>query len=955
MTSVNNLALLFQRSSAFSHQWFIGLLLVCMVSVAPALAQPLLPDPLIFKGKLDNGLQYAVMPNDSPAEAASVRLYIGAGSLHELEHERGFAHFVEHMAFNGSKAFPEGELIKALQNAGLAFGAHANASTDFERTLYTLELPNVNDETVELAFKALRETASNLSFADEAIERERGVLISELEARNGKGLQVFREQLKFWDPTSRANKRFAAGTKDTITAATREELLAFYHAFYRPENAYLVLVGDIELEDIEEKIATAFSDWQNDTPERDLAYMEERLVPEQQPGDHVIFSLDGISTQLSMVVRGPYEDVPDSAASRALLIKRSMANSILAQRVDKLTRQENVPILGVRISHSRLFEDAMLANFAVSTTDERLMEAAALMEQEMRRVLTHGFTDAEVEEQKANFNLSYQYQVDAADKRPNAGLANGLVSSFQADTVFIHPEDSQAIYKSIERDLTPDTLIEIFKDMWQGKARFFATTSAPVTDGPNKLIAALAASKEVAVDAVEENEVTEFAYHEFGSPGEIVSREEDTDLAFTKVRFANNLRVNLKPTQWEDNTVRMMLRLGGGIASLPADISGLQNLINFAYINGGLGKHEVTDLPRLLAGHTVAARLQATNSTYAMSAGVIPDDMLLQFKLWAAYLTDPAFRSEAQGQYLRAVDSYFQSLKSSPGGVFGAYVGKYIYTDPRFTLEPIEKLKAYTMADLKSVMSDVASMGALELTIVGDFDIDTALEALKNTLGALPEREPAPVFDPAIRQIAFPSETREITFRHEGGEDQANLYMYWPTAGRSDHKLNAELALLRDVLQIMMTDSLREEAGLAYTPSVSKYASGLFNDYGYIAISSDIGPTEIEDAKEIFKSTVEQLVQGGFDQDLLERARKPLLESLRNEKKNNGNWISNLQSAQSNPDYIKYYAGLEAAVEKITREQIIDVAKRFLDTGPRLTVDVVHKDAAAPAGPSEAN
>ena len=948
-----HLAFVHRLSSIFSLLWISCLFVLLAVPTGLASAQPLLPDPLIFKGKLDNGLHYAVMPNDSPADTASVRLYIGAGSLHELEHERGFAHFVEHMAFNGSEAFPEGELIKALQNAGLAFGAHANASTDFERTLYTLELPNVDDETVELALKVFRETASNLSFADDAIERERGVLISELEARNGKGLQVFREQLKFWDPTSRANERFAAGTKETIIAATREDLLAFYRAFYRPENAYLVLVGDIELDDIEAKIEAAFSDWQNDTPERDLAYMEERLVPEQKLEDHVVFSLDGINTQLSMVVSAPYEDVPDSTASRELLIKRSMANSILAQRMDKLTRQQDAPILGVRVSHSRLFEDAMLASFAVSTTDERLMDAAALMEQEMRRVLTYGFTDAEVEEQKANFNLSYQYQVDAADKRPNAGLANGLVSSFQADTVFIHPEDSQAIYKGIERDLTPDTLLETFKDMWQGKARFFATTSTPIGDGPNQLAETLATSKEVAIDAVEEAEVTEFAYHEFGTPGEIVSREEDTNLAFTKVRFANNLRVNLKPTRWEDNTVRMLLRLGGGIASLPADIAGIRNLINFGYINGGLGKHEVTDLPRLLAGHTAAARLRATNSTYAMSAGVIPDDMLLQFKLWAAYLTDPAFRSEAQGQYLRAVDSYFQSLKSSPGGVFGAYVGKYIYTDPRFTLEPIEKLKAYTMADLKSVMSEVATKGALELTIVGDFEVDAALEALKTTLGALPERELEPVFDPAVREIAFPAETQEVTFHHEGGADQANLYMYWPTAGRSDHKLNAELALLRDVLQIMMTDSLREEAGLAYTPSVSKYASSLFNDYGYIAISSDIGPSEIDDAKQIFKSTVAQLVAGGFDEDLLERARKPLLESLRNQKKNNGNWIANLQSAQSNPDYIKYYAGLEAAVETITREQIIDAAKRFLDTDPRLTVDVVHKDA--PARQSEAN
>ena len=178
--------------------------------------------------------------------------------------------------------------------------------------------------------------------------------------------------------------------------------------------------------------------------------------------------------------------------------------------------------------------------------------------------------------------------------------------------------------------------------------------------------------------------------------------------------------------------------------------------------------------------------------------------------------------------------------------------------------------------------------------------------------------------------------------------------MYWPTAGRADHKLNAELLVLREVLQILMTDALREEAGLAYTPSVSKYSSSLFNDYGYIAISSDIGPTEIDDAKDIFKATVSQLVKGDFDHDLLERARKPLLENLRNEKKNNGRWISTLQSAQSNPDYIKYYTGLEDAVQMTQRQHVVAAAKRFLATDPRLIVQVIHKDATA-AEPAEAD
>ena len=931
--------------SKFCRGAFITIVLAAlpMLFAVATNANPLAVDPHVFSGQLENGMRYAVMPNDGPANTASVRLYLGVGSLHETDHERGFAHFVEHMAFNGSDAFPEGELVKALQNAGLAFGAHANASTDFEKTLYKLELPNVDDTTIDLAFTALRETAGNLSFTEEAINNERGVLVSELEARNGKGLRVFRERLKFWDATSRANERFAAGTKDVISGASRDELIGFYRAFYRPENAFLVFVGDVEVDAIEEKIKTVFSDWQNDTPARNLDYMKERLQPDEPSSDHVIFSLDGINTTLSMTVVKPYRQTPDSAEKRALLIKRSMANVILAQRLDKLARQADAPLQSARVSHSRLFQDVMLANFHVNTSDDRLLEAAALMEQEMRRLLTHGFTEDEVTEQKANFRLSFQYQVDSADKRPNAQLADAIVSAFHEGTTVVHPEDQLEIYTDLENSLTVVDLNAVFAGMWAGKPRFFATTSAAVENGPAKLAVALEASTQVAVAPPEINLVTEFGYSDFGTPGDVVWREESEELEFTKVRFANNLMVNLKPTQWEDNTVRMLLRLGGGVAELPVEYAGLQNLMNVGFVNGGIGKHEVTDIPRLMAGRSASIRLQTSNSAFVMPAGVVPQDILLQFQLWAAYLNDPGFRESAHGQYVRTIESYFQTYKSSPSGVASARIADYLYDDPRLHLQSLETLKAFTMDDLKAAMTDTVRHGALELTIVGDFDINETLDALSQTLGALPERNQQSKIDPVIRQVKFPAKVQDVKLLHEGGKDQARLYLYWPTVGRGDHQLEAEL-LLKDLLQVMVIEALREDASLAYTPSVSKFASHIFDNFGFLSITTDIGPAEIEQAKTIFLKTVGRVVQGEIDQALLERARRPLLERLRNERKNNGRLLSNLQLAQSYPDYVTYYAGLPKTVEMIKLADLIAVAKTYLASPPRMTVQVTHVD-----------
>lgn len=925
----------------------ISLLFLIGLTSSNTLSAQLKPSPnfLVFTQRMGNNLEYAILPNDGPANTASIRLYVGVGSLNEWDGERGYAHFVEHMAFNGSDAFPEGKLVETLQNAGIAFGAHANASTDFQRTIYSIELPNVDPETIDLALTALRETAGNLSFTEEAVEREKGVVISELKTRNGKRLQTVREQIRFWSPTSRANERFAIGTKATIEAATADSLRRFYREFYRPENAFLVFVGDVEVEDIENKIQTVFGDWSNNKPKRDLSYMDERLDTADTE-DYVFFQQDGASTSLTMTVSAPYDDRPDSVNKRYDLIRQTLANRMFMQRIDKLARADNSPITGARVNRSSLFNEAMLSNFVVSTSDNTIFEAASLMEQELRRAITHGFAEAEVEEQKANLLLAYKYAADSSDKRPNDRLANAIVSAHHTETAFMHPEDELELYEDLAPSLNVQTLNTIFDELWNGQARFFAVVDSPINDAEIKLAATLQQSRQVAVAAPEQKALSGFAYTDFGDAGKVVFRKQNQELDFVKVIFSNNLKVNLKPTDLEDNTVRMMLQLGGGLASIPVEFAGIQNLANFGLINGGLGKHEVTDLPRLLAGRTASVRMQTGNDAYSFPAAVIPEDITLQLKLWAAYLTDAAFRDSAHGQYARAMDSYFQSFKSSPAQVMTANIGKYLYRDPRFWLQPLDKLKSYSMQDFKTIMQDALAQGALELTVVGDFDIDDTIDKISRTLGALPDRRIAPRLDPAIRQISFPENQSEITLEHSGGVDQAELYMYWPTVGPQDNALNAKLLLVREMLKVMITETLREDEGLSYSPSVTKYTPSLFDDFGYISIQSDIGPDELAQAKQTFQNTVQKLVSGDFDESVIERARKPLLTNLERQKKNNQNWVYTLQSAQTNPEYTTYFAALPELLSRLSKQDIVEVAERFLSVEPSVTVQVLHEDVA---------
>lgn len=934
-----------------SNFWlgFIASVIIATISkiaAIPATAQPLLADPLVFSGTLENGMRYAVMPNDGPVDEASVRLYVGVGSLHEKDQERGFAHFVEHMAFNGSEAFPEGELIKTLQSAGLAFGAHANATTDFERTIYSLELPNVESDTIDTAFKVLRETASHLTFDAGAIERERGVLISELQSRSGIGLQVFQKNLQFWDPGMRAIERFAAGTEKTINSASRDDFLAFYQAFYRPENAFLLFVGDVEVEEVEAKLQAVFSDWINNTPMRDLAYMEDRLNDTPPPMAKVE-AQEGIQSLLQLATVNAFDGRTDSTEWRLDRMKQAMANSILWRRVDTIARGADTPIRSARISYEPLFEDAMIGNLTLGTTDEKMLAAAALAEQEVRRALIHGFTEDELAEQLANFESSYRQQLASADKRPNANLANAILAHVHQKRVFIQPEDQLDIFLGLKRTLTTADLHETFRMMWEGERRFLALVNETSAVTDQTLAAALAQSRMVEVAAPVSNDTKAWAYEDFGTPGMVVRQEVDDKLDFTRLVFANNLKVNLARTTYEDNVIRMSLRFGGGRAAIPHELAGLENLAIYGFINGGLREHKVEDLNRLLAGKTASAVLKVGHDAYYMAAAIASQDLLTQLRLWTAFLSDAAFRPEAHGQFVRAMEAYFKTLKSSPGNAFNKNIAPYLFgTDARYTLPPLAALKALTMQDLENVLGDASSKGAMELVITGDFDEAAVIKALKGTLGALPDRREEPMSAISPRRITLPEDGEDLVITHAGGLDQAMLRVYWPTVGGADHELNAQLLLMTDVLEVMLLDRLREDEGLAYTPTVSKFAAhDLVENYGFVSISTDIGPSEIDAAKQIFADAVKDLAEGNFSDELFGRAKQPLLTRLRSEKDNNPYWVRTLSVAQRYPNSVEYAGAVLQLVEATDRQAVADVANTYLFEKPALTVRVVHEQS----------
>ena len=343
-------------------------------------------------------MRYVIRQNATPKGTALVRMQVDAGSLDESDSERGYAHYVEHMAFNGSTNVPEGEMVKLLERHGLAFGADTNASTGFERTTYMLDLPRNDPELLDIALMLMRETASELTFSPAAVARERGVIQAEKRDRNTYALRNVEDQLTFAFPGSKVAQRLPIGTDETLRNATAEGLKAFWQREYVPERTTLYIIGDFDPGLVEQKIQAKFDDWRKAAAEpRPLA--GPLTITAKDKVD--IYIDPALSERVSMSRQGTYLVEPDTLAQRRENLLRQIGYAIINRRLLSRTREAEAPFRNASFGTSDIFKEGRSTDLSVDSVDGKWRRAMIAAVIEYRRAMAFGFTAQEVAEQVA--------------------------------------------------------------------------------------------------------------------------------------------------------------------------------------------------------------------------------------------------------------------------------------------------------------------------------------------------------------------------------------------------------------------------------------------------------------------------------------------------------------------------------------------------------------------------
>ncbi|HKT53726.1 MAG TPA: insulinase family protein [Caulobacteraceae bacterium] len=896
-------------------------------NVWPQTYADLPPDPAMRFGVLPNGMRYVIMRNATPGGQASFRLRFAAGSIDESDAQQGLAHLLEHMAFDGSTHVPNGEMVKILERHGLAFGADTNASTSWDETVYKLDLPKDDQETLDTSLMLLREVASELTLSQDAIDREKGVVLSEERLRDTPAYRVSKASLGLDLEGQLAAQRFPIGKVEAVKNATREQLLDLYARYYQPQRAVLVAVGDFNPDAMEAKIKARFGDWTAKAP----AGADPNLgAPIARGATTRLVVEPGAPQIVEMSWSAPADASLDSVAKRRRGTVDSLALAVLNRRLDRLVRQDNPPFLGAAAYRGDELHSARVTTLQIYAKPGDWKGALRAAYQEVRRIQAFGVS---ADELKTEIDADRTQLKDAADgqaTRATPAVADDIVATVDTPEVETSPAEDLALFDAAAKDLTPKDIAADLKTVFGGAGPLvLASVTDPAAGDAKMLDQAFAAIEAEPVTAPIQQAALTWPYDSFGRAGVVAERKDIADLNTVFVRFQNGVRLTIKPTKFQQDKILVEARVGEGQQDLPSDRQTAEWAASEVFPEAGLDKLSTEDVDEVLRDKIVGRQFTVADDAFVLAGATRPGDFETQMQLLAAYVAHPGWRPEAFARMKSAASSELDQLEATPGGVLNRDLSRLLRSgDLRWGLPGRDQIAAETPADLKLLLQPLLSKGPIEIVVVGDVSADKVIAAVGGTFGALPPRAPDVA---AHAAISFPAPNlTPITLAHKGRADQSIGFIAWPTDDfLSDTQRARNLTILGDVLQLRLTDQLRKAESVTYSPAASSYAS-LFPHYGYLSARVEIPPGKLDGFFSDVARITADLRTHDVSPDELERAKKPAIDDLERRRQTNEYWLAALAGAQTDPRRLMAVRNSVAQLEQVTAGDIRQAAQTYL-------------------------
>ncbi len=912
-------------------------------------------DPEAHHGVLSNGLTWYVKENREPLNRAQLRLAIRAGSILEEEHEQGLAHYLEHMAFNGTERFSGHEIIEYLESIGSKFGPDLNAHTSFDETVYKIEIPTDDPEIIDTAFEILSDWAFAIVMDPEEVEQERGVVLEEWRTRRGAGARIRDLQYPVLFGESRYSERLPIGLPEVIETATLEDLQGFYERWYRPDLMAVAIVGDFEAERMVELIRRHFA-----PPPEGEAYQERAarpaaptvrpeypVPPHAEPRVTVETDPEMSSTTIRIYSKLPPRTGQSVATYRHLLTQSlfaMMANARLFER----TQVADPPFIGAWFGQGLFLANTAVLYASARVDEDGVERGLDTVLEEMQRILRYGFTATELEREKANLLRSMESAWLERDQRPSVRLVEEYVRHYMEGETVPGIDAEYELHQQLLPEITVQE-VNTLAEPWRTMESTVAMVSGPeaVASGPEveqALLAKLQGTASLQVDPYEDIASDVPLMADLPAPGSITAEEPIEEIDAVRWALSNGVTVIAKQTDFRNDQVLLKATSPGG-TSLVADGDYIAAITATAIAQGsGAGVHDRVALDKLLAGNTAAAEPFIGALFEGFSGSSSPDDLETLFQLVTLYGTAPRLDPTYFSSYSSRLRSHLENRRAQPDAVWADTLRSALSQD-HFRSRPftVEVLEEMDLERSIAVYEDrFADFGDFTFIIVGSFDWDQLRTLASTYLAALPA---------AGRQeqwrdlnIDPPPEVVDLAV-YKGIEPRSRTRLVF--AGEMDWSRPEAMALvaLKEMLQAKVRERIELDLGSTYSIHVGASASLLPDPEYRVFVDFGSDPARADELLDEVFGSVDWLVGGG-EQEYLDTAKELISGAREEQQRRNGFWLGQIEAVVERGEDFSVIPAFDDRLEALTLNEVVDAAARYLDRDRYVRVVLLPEESA---------
>ncbi len=918
----------------------IGLGAAATLAAAPPADSPLPRDPNLVSGALPNGLRYFLLPRRSEPDHASLRLIVQAGSLDEHDDERGYAHFIEHMAFEGSTHYPNGQIVEFLQTLGLGFGADLNADTSFTHTLYKLDLPSTR--FLPEALQVFRDYADGLNFPAAKVASQKGVILSEREARDTGTFQVRLHWLGSIFAGTTLPARIPIGEVARIKSADPASLQAFYRRCYRPERMIILVVGDIDPAAVAAAVKSQFATLKS--PGRRLAPAPMQVPPSRGFTGDVIALRPETAAVVDLVAVVPHE--PDSFAGLEVRETRAIVMGLLDRRLSRRAAED--PLIGRAGAAMEPGPDEWFTLFRLQAQakPENGQRATALVARELARARRFGFSAEEVREGALGLaaNLrGYRDQLATLRPAPLADLAMPLLADNRTWPDFNAELAADADFLP---QLTPADANAAFNQIFsEATLHLVESRPTPLPGGADRLVADFRAGAQepLAAPAAAPAHPVLFHYGDSLPPGAVVARRRDAESRIDLATFANGVRLNVRASRGEQRRFGLSARLGSGFADLAGSKPRLEFLALALVAFADLGRNTQEEIRRLMSLHAVTFGITLGDNQTTLNASGPATELPFFLRYLAAFLSDAQLDPK---KLPRAVEQYDVVQRREAGSTTAWARNQLLFGmahgDPRERLPSSQQIAGYPFDEVADWTRRHWLGGPLEVGVTGDVQPDEVIALAAVTIGTLPVRAAPP--PPAAGRLVLAARPYRKTLTESLPDQAAALRIGWPAPGGAQVDIagNSALSLAVDAVVDRLRIRLRETLGSTYSPEGGLYAEPTQPDFRFAWIGLTFDPAHAKAMSEQALAIADQVAAQGLTAEEFERVRAPRRTLIAAAVTSDDWWLHQvLNCAQGRPDAIADAHTLAGAFSAVTREDVNRAAARYLRAAAASTVLVI--------------